>query len=126
MNPTGIGGFQKGQSGNPGGKPAELAEVKALARKQTEASINTLVAIRDDLTAPKAARVAAANSLLDRAWGKPAQALEHSGPDGSAITTDTGFQFGGAFDLWKDRIAGYVAEIERRENRDSNRTGVLP
>lgn len=33
--------------------------------------------------APPAARVAAANSILDRGWGKAPQALEHSGAVGS-------------------------------------------
>lgn len=30
-------------------------------------------------------RVAAAIALLDRGYGKPRQALEHSGPDGAAL-----------------------------------------
>lgn len=33
------------------------------------------------------ARVAAANSLLDRAWGRPAEKLEHTGADGAPIQT---------------------------------------
>jgi len=31
------------------------------------------------------ARIAAAEKLQDRVYGKPKQALEHSGPEGSAI-----------------------------------------
>jgi hypothetical protein len=35
--------------------------------------------------APGAARVAAANAVLDRGHGKPRQALEHGGDGGAAI-----------------------------------------
>jgi hypothetical protein len=31
------------------------------------------------------ARVAAAQAVLDRGWGRPVQALEHSGPEGSPL-----------------------------------------
>jgi hypothetical protein len=34
---------------------------------------------------PDAARVSAAVALLDRAWGKPVQAVEHSGPEGERL-----------------------------------------
>jgi len=36
-------------------------------------------------TAPEAARVAAANSLLDRGWGKPAQAIVGGDEDDPAV-----------------------------------------
>ena len=71
--------FQKGQSGNPGGRHKGLAEVMALARTYTKAAIETLAGIMQDTAAPKAARVAAANGLLDRGYGKPPQALHHAG-----------------------------------------------
>ena len=35
--------FQKGRSGNPGGRPKVVAEVKELARKHTGKAIETLV-----------------------------------------------------------------------------------
>ena len=71
----GNGQFRKGVSGNPGGKPAVLEEVRELARQQTAASIMALAQIRDDKRAPAQARVAASVALLDRAWGRPAQAI---------------------------------------------------
>ena len=67
--------FKKGQSGNPGGRPAVIAEVRDLARKQTEKAVKALISIMDNSKAPPAARVGAANSLLDRGWGRPAQVI---------------------------------------------------
>lgn len=69
--------WEKGQSGNPGGRPAVLAEVKALAAAHGPGAIKTLAAIAKDGDAPPAARVAACNSILDRWVGKPTQAIEH-------------------------------------------------
>lgn len=64
--------FRPGQSGNPGGRPKENERVKALAREHTEAAIQALV---DALSSPKE-RVAAATALLDRAYGRPTQAVD--------------------------------------------------
>jgi hypothetical protein len=57
-------------------------EIRSLARSHTEAAINTLLEINSDRSAAHSARVAAANSLLDRGWGKPSQPLtgEDEGP----------------------------------------------
>ena len=46
-------------------------EIKSLARKYTESAVKTLGAIMRHPDSPPAARVMAANSLLDRGWGKP-------------------------------------------------------
>ena len=74
--------FQKGQSGNPGGRPKELLEVIRLARQETEASLRTLAQIRDSEEAPAPARVQASTALLDRGWGKPAQPVDGDGQGG--------------------------------------------
>jgi hypothetical protein len=71
--------FAKGQSGNPGGRPEGLLEVQEAARSHTADALAALARIAADAAAPPAAQVAAANSLLDRAWGKPTQPIEASG-----------------------------------------------
>ena len=70
--------FPKGVSGNPGGRPKVLADVQELARQQSPEAINTLVAIMQNEKAPPAARVAAANALLDRGYGKPTQPISQT------------------------------------------------
>ena len=59
--------FKKGQSGNPGGRPKVVAEVKELARAHTGEAIKTLVSIMTNQKAAPAARVSAANALLESA-----------------------------------------------------------
>jgi hypothetical protein len=53
-----------------------VGEVRDLARKATPMAIQTLERIAADLKAPPAAQVAAAVALLDRAWGRPSQAVD--------------------------------------------------
>src|SRR5262245_56835406 len=65
--------FQKGVSGNPGGRPKESEDLKALARSYTVEAVERLAYwMRSEN--PKAS-VAAAGILLDRAHGKAPQAL---------------------------------------------------
>jgi len=52
------------------------AEIRSLARAHTAKALNVLVGIMNQSKAPHAARVAAANAVLDRAWGKPNQTIE--------------------------------------------------
>lgn len=70
--------FPKGISGNPGGRPKVLGEVQELARQKSPKAINTLSNIMHDEKAPPAARVAAANALLDRGYGKPTQQISQT------------------------------------------------
>lgn len=65
-----------------------LTDIRSLARGHTEGAIATLASIMHSAESPQAARVAAANSLLDRGWGKPAQPLtgEDEGPIQLTVT----------------------------------------
>lgn len=51
------------------------AEIRSLARAHTEKAINALVGIMSQPKAPAAARVSAAQVLLDRGWGKATQPI---------------------------------------------------
>lgn len=68
--------FRPGESGNPGGRPNEdsmTREVKRLAKEKSPEAIARLVFWMQSDN-PKAS-VSAANALLDRAVGKPKQAI---------------------------------------------------
>ncbi|MGB9880386.1 MAG: DUF5681 domain-containing protein [Anaerolineae bacterium] len=64
--------FQPGQSGNPGGRPKAEGHVRELARSYTEEAIRTLAELMRTAKNERV-RCAAAEALLDRAWGKPTQ-----------------------------------------------------
>src|SRR5689334_14270107 len=63
--------FERGQSGNPGGRPKGYGEIRDLARQHTDLALRTLTEIAAN-GENESARVAAANAILDRGWGKPA------------------------------------------------------
>ena len=64
--------FRPGHSGNPGGRPKALVQVRELAREYTEEAIQKLVELMRKADSDQA-QILAANSLLDRGWGKPVQ-----------------------------------------------------
>ena len=59
------------------------ADIRSLARAQTELAIRTLTGICGSKDAPAAARVSAASALLDRGWGKALQPLVGGDGNGS-------------------------------------------
>lgn len=87
-NPTGIGGFRPGQTGNPRGRPKENPLAVELARAHTEEAVQTLAEIMRDAEAGAKARAYAATALLDRAWGKPAQSVAVTGEDGGPLVVE--------------------------------------
>lgn len=78
--------FAAGHSGNPTGRPKlpeDIKHVRDLARQYTASAVSALVEVMDGDSA--AAKVAAANALLDRGWGKPEQAIVGAGANGEHL-----------------------------------------
>ncbi len=76
-NPTGKGGFSKGKSGNPGGRPrAHIGDLGREARRYAHLAVGTLVKIcRSGMERNK---LVAARELLDRGYGRPIQMIDAS------------------------------------------------
>jgi hypothetical protein len=62
-----------------------LIEIRSLARSHTRTALRVLVGIMRSDDATPAARLSAANAILDRGWGKAAQPIE-GGEDGAVET----------------------------------------
>jgi len=62
--------------------PKTITEIRSLARSHTRTALNVLVGVMRNTKAAAPARIAAANAILDRGWGKAAQAIEN-GDDGA-------------------------------------------
>ena len=70
--------FPKGISGNPGGRPRQDPEVRALCEKFTPSAIATLAEIMGDKKAQPSARVSAAMAILKKTLPDLAS-IEHTG-----------------------------------------------
>jgi isocitrate dehydrogenase len=53
-----------------------LTDIRSMARNHTAKALSTLASIMNEKKANPAARVAAAQALLDRGWGKATQTIE--------------------------------------------------
>lgn len=77
--------FEPGKIANPKGRPIKTNMATLEARKHAEKAIARLVEALD--TENHETRIRAANSLLDRAYGKPKESVEMTGEDGGPIET---------------------------------------
>lgn len=77
------GGKRPGAGRKPGQVSKAKIDIAERAKTHGDAALRTLAEIMVSKDEPASARVAAANALLDRGYGKPAQALDHSSSDGS-------------------------------------------
>lgn len=78
-----------GKRAGAGRKVGAVSKVKRdlaeMAKDHAEAALGTLAKIMKDEGQPGAARVSAANALLDRGYGKPVQGIDHKSTDGSMV-----------------------------------------
>lgn len=82
-NPTGKGGFTKGRSGNPTGRPKKDPEVDEILRAKSPAAARKLVELMD-CDDPRVA-LQAATKIVEHAIGTPKQKVEVTGKDGDAL-----------------------------------------
>jgi hypothetical protein len=62
--------------------PRAITDIKSLARSHTRTALNVLVGVMRNTDATPPARIAAANAILDRGWGRAPQAIQN-GDDGA-------------------------------------------
>ena len=79
-----TGKFAAGNTG--GGRPKTPEEFKQLARENSLAALQKVIAIMHNDEAKLNDQLKAAEMVMDRAWGKPIQGMEVSGPEGNALT----------------------------------------
>ena len=93
-NPHPIGGFKKGQSGNPGGRPKRVWTFMGLYEEELENILTTQDGKKIDAKRAVAKRVVkmaidgdiqAIRELSNRLDGMPMQKLEASGPEGEPL-----------------------------------------
>lgn len=73
--------FQPGQTGNRGGRPKKTDEertLEAMCKDKTPEALETILFIMGEGTQERA-RLAAAQYVIDRGWGKAKESVELSG-----------------------------------------------
>ncbi len=83
-----MGKWVKGQSGNPGGRPKVNSKVRDLARAKSLQAMKRLIKLTE--SEDERIALAASNAVLDRALGRPAQAVvgvDGEGPVRIVVTT---------------------------------------
>lgn len=116
--------WQKGQSGNPGGRPKTLSHVRERIQKRGDDLVDELFAIVDDLprVIPEekgpgvflgpshSDRIKAILGLWAYGYGKPVQAVELTGKDGEPIKTEDATPLGRTSEQKIVRLVGLVTK----------------
>lgn len=82
------GGKRPGAGRKKGKVSQAKRAIAEMAKVHAEAALETLADIASKGES-EAARVSAANAILDRAYGKPPQAVQHTGKDGKDLPAPT-------------------------------------
>lgn len=85
--PPTAGSFGKGNKANPSGRPKKTEEERTLeemCRAKTPEALATILTIMAGGENERN-RLASAQYIIDRGWGRAAQAMEITGKDGGAL-----------------------------------------
>lgn len=80
--------FEKGQSGNPGGRVAMDPELKKAVQGWAKESLEFLAKVKDDDKAATRDRIKAAEVLIDRGFGKAIQTVDANVTESKPLTYD--------------------------------------
>ena len=75
-NRDNAGRFQKGQSGNPGGRKPMGADVKEMLKAAAPQAVALLIETVNDPEVKMDLRIRCAETLMDRVYGKAVQPIE--------------------------------------------------
>ena len=118
-NLNGRGGFKKGQSGNPGGRPRGLVSVMEEARRHTTEAIRVLVELMSGANS-ESVRLNAAEAILSRGWGLPVQAFQ---VDGNFANRKLNELTNAELTAFEKRLAN--AELQQQITDPNSRTGAM-
>ena len=112
--------FQKGQSGNPGGRSKKRRQIEEIVQAAVEGgergnrAVQTLMEIMLNPGSDCSQRVRSAELLLAYGYGKPLQRREHTGPNGSPL------QLVNVVELTDDELVARIAAEPMTANGRGN------
>lgn len=111
--------IQKGMVLNPTGRPKDIGKVRELAKQFTREALTTIVDLMLDPSEKGSVRLAAAEAILSRGWGRPEQSVNVTHQD-VPLQQQTTIELMRILDELKSENSNDVVEAELIEHHESN------